>query len=85
MPLPSFVSSLAGKAQSLAQNSPLGSHLPGAQQTHAEAQEGPSANEAAAQGGYPTKGNHTFGVLQHQLRQFGQQYAYVKFVGINLR
>lgn len=75
MPVPSFLSSFADKAQSALNASPLAQHLPsGHRPTSPDAAAQPPANEAAAQGGHR---NHTLDAIQYQLRAFGQQYALV--------
>jgi hypothetical protein len=73
MPVPSFLASIADKAQSAINASPLAGHLPSsgrASSPDSSAQQ--PANEAAAQGG---QRSHTFGAIHNQLRAFGQQYA----------
>ncbi|KAL4064891.1 Eisosome component PIL1-domain-containing protein [Scleroderma yunnanense] len=69
MPVSSFFSQIADKAQSAINQTPLGAHIP-ARPTGGTAQ--PSANQAAAQGGYRS---HTLESLQHQIRNIGQQYT----------
>lgn len=70
MPVPSFLATFADKAQSAINASPLAGYtLPS---TGHDSAAQPSANEAAAQGGYKS---HTLGSLQNQIRAFGQQYA----------
>lgn len=76
MPLPGFISSIADKAQYAINQTPLAGHIPGtAAHSAAATTDGPTANQAAAQGG---KSNHTLDALHHQLRQFGQQYTCVR-------
>ena len=68
MPVSSFFSQIADKAQSAINQTPLAAHIPGASPPPDQ----PSANQAAAQGG---PRSHTFESLQHQLRNIGQQYT----------
>ncbi|KIJ68378.1 hypothetical protein HYDPIDRAFT_106570 [Hydnomerulius pinastri MD-312] len=68
MPVPSFLSSFADKAQNAINQTPLAGHLPGA----SAGGEQPSANQAAAQGGHR---NRALESLQYQLRSIGQQYT----------
>jgi hypothetical protein len=65
-----FLASLTEKAQSLAQASPLAGKIPGttAPEHSAASTEGQTSSSSGGRG-------HTFGALQHQLRQFGQQYS----------
>ncbi|KAH8835889.1 Eisosome component PIL1-domain-containing protein [Flagelloscypha sp. PMI_526] len=75
MPLPSFVNSIASKAQAAVQ-----SHLqqPGAPRPSSpDNASQPSANEAAAQGQSATPGqrSHAFGALGHQFRSLREQYG----------
>ncbi|KAF9465078.1 Eisosome component PIL1-domain-containing protein [Collybia nuda] len=72
MPVSSFLASIADKAQSAINASPLASHLPSGRSSSPDPSGQPPANDAAAQGG---RGSHTFGAIQNQLRAFGQQYA----------
>ncbi|KAF9229348.1 hypothetical protein BS17DRAFT_17896 [Gyrodon lividus] len=68
MPVPSFLSSFADKAQSAINQSPLAGHLPGT----SSANDQPSANQAAAQGGHRSLALES---LQYQIRNIGQQYT----------
>lgn len=70
----SFISQLTEKAQELAQKSPLAGKIPGTTAPGAETST-TSTNQSAAGG--RLGGSHTLGAIQHQLRQFGQQYSYV--------
>ena len=69
MPKSSFLSSIADKAQSAINSSPLAGHIPGYQPsagTDSAAQ--PSANDAQK--------SHAFESIQHQFRSIQQQYTY---------
>lgn len=76
MPVPGFLASIADKAQSAINASPLAGHLPNVgghgRPVSPDASTQPSANEAAAQGGHRS---HAFESLQYQLRSFQQQYS----------
>lgn len=67
MPVSSFLSSFADKAQSAINQTPLAGHIPGT-----SAPDQPSANQSAAQGGHRSV---TLEALQHQIRSIGQQYT----------
>lgn len=71
--MPGFLSSIADKAQSALNASPLASHIPGNRASSPDGAAQPSANEAAGGGGLSGK-SHAFEAIQHQLRAFGQQY-----------
>ena len=62
MPVPSFLSSIADKAQSAINSSPLAGHLGTA-----------PSNDTGAQG---TSKSHTLESIQHQFRSIQQQYTY---------
>ena len=72
MPVSGFLSSIADKAQSAINSSPLAGHLPGYQHSSSpdSAAAQPSGNDAVAQK------SHTFESIQHQLRSIQQQYTY---------
>ncbi|KAG5220814.1 Eisosome component PIL1-domain-containing protein [Salix suchowensis] len=76
MPVPGFLASIADKAQSAINASPLAGHLPNVgghgRPVSPDASTQPSANETAAQGGHRS---HAFESLQYQLRSFQQQYS----------
>ncbi|KAG9222852.1 hypothetical protein PLEOSDRAFT_1101731 [Pleurotus ostreatus PC15] len=76
MPVPGFLASIADKAQSAINASPLAGHLPNVgghgRPVSPDGATQPSANEAAAQGGHRS---HAFESLQYQLRSFQQQYS----------
>ncbi|CAA7266498.1 unnamed protein product [Cyclocybe aegerita] len=75
MPVPSFLTSFADKAQSAINASPLAAHLPSshhARPSSPDPASQPPANEAAAQGGAKS---HTLEALQYQFRTFQQQYS----------
>ncbi|KAF9056230.1 Eisosome component PIL1-domain-containing protein [Panaeolus papilionaceus] len=75
MPVPSFISAFADKAQSAINASPLAAHLPSSthhRPTSPDPANQPTANEAAAQGGSKS---HTLEALQHQFRSLQQQYG----------
>ena len=76
MPVPSFFSSLADKAQDAINASPLAAHLPSgvARPPSPDSASQPTANQAAAQGGAKS---HTLESLQYQFRSLQQQYSYV--------
>jgi hypothetical protein len=79
MPVPSFLSNIADKAQATLNASPLAGHLPASLHGRAGSPDPaaqPSANQAAAQGGAK---NHTLENIQHQFRSLQQQYVYVFF------
>jgi len=69
-----FLSSLADKAQSAINASPLAGHLPTSmgRSSSPDSAAQPTANEAAAQGGHKSSALDS---IQYQLRAFGQQYA----------
>ncbi|THV04882.1 hypothetical protein K435DRAFT_826688 [Dendrothele bispora CBS 962.96] len=70
MPVPGFLSSIADKATTLAQQ-----HLPSqARPTSPDSAAQPTANQAA-QGQTSSHKSHTFEAIQHQIRAFGQQYS----------
>jgi len=74
MPLPSFLSSVASKAQNAINQSPLAAHLPsglGPRPSSPDSAAQPPANEAAAQGSK----SHTFENISYQFRSFQQQYS----------
>jgi hypothetical protein len=79
MPVSDFLSSIADKAQSALNSSPLAAHIPGHQQsaspdpadTHPAATH-PSGNDTAGASGK----SHAFESIQHQLRSIQQQYTY---------
>ncbi|KIK94914.1 hypothetical protein PAXRUDRAFT_141885 [Paxillus rubicundulus Ve08.2h10] len=68
MPVPSFLSSFADKAQNAINQSSLAGHLPGS----SSASDQPSANQAAAQGAHRSFALES---LQYQIRNIGQQYT----------
>ncbi|KAF8843974.1 hypothetical protein BDN67DRAFT_1008425 [Paxillus ammoniavirescens] len=68
MPVPSFLSTFADKAQNAINQSPLAGHIPGT----SSASDQPSGNQAAAQGGHRSFALES---LQHQIRNIGQQYT----------
>lgn len=76
----SFLSSLASKAQSAYEQSPIAGQVADLQSKlqqktgSADHKEHPTANEAAAQGGYAGK-SRTLGNLTHQFRTFQMQLA----------
>lgn len=78
----SFLSSLASKAQSAYEQSPIAGQVADLQSklqqktgsAGADHKEHPTANEAAAQGGYAGK-SRTLGNLTHQFRTFQMQLA----------
>jgi hypothetical protein len=75
MPVPSFLSNIADKAQATLNASPLAGHLPASLHARAGSPDPaaqPSANQAAAQGGAK---NHTLENIQHQFRSLQQQYV----------
>ncbi|EAU93037.1 hypothetical protein CC1G_06757 [Coprinopsis cinerea okayama7 len=75
MPMPSFLSSIADKAQSAIQASPLAGHLPsslGPRPASPDDASQPPANQAAAQGGHKS---HTLEAISHQFRSLQQQYS----------
>jgi hypothetical protein len=76
MPVPSFLTSFADKAQSALNASPLAAHLPSAvaRPSSPDPSPQPTANQAAAQGGAKS---HTLESLQYQFRTLQQQYSYV--------
>ncbi|KAG2350430.1 hypothetical protein BDR05DRAFT_870332 [Suillus weaverae] len=65
MPVSSFLSAFADKAQSAINQTPLAGHIPGTTDQ-------PSANQSAAQGGHRSV---ALEALQHQIRSIGQQYT----------
>lgn len=67
MSLSGFLSTVADKAQSAINQTPLAGHIPGTGQPG-----GPSANHAAPQGGHRSFALES---LQHQIRSIGQQYT----------
>jgi len=73
MPVSDFLSSIADKAQSAINSSPLSAHIPGAQRSSSpDPATQPPANIAAAQGACKS---HTFESIQHQFRSLQQQYT----------
>lgn len=75
MPVPGFLTSIADKAQSAINASPLAGRIQALSQERPSSPDNaaqPSANEAAGQGGHMS---HTLGAIQHHLRAFGQQYS----------
>jgi len=75
MPVSGFLSSIADKAQSAINASPLAGHIPGYQRPNSpDPATQPSANEAVG------SKSHTLESLQHQFRFLQQQYSY----GLNL-
>ena len=71
MPKSSFLSSIADKAQSAMNSSPLAGHIPGYQQSsNTDPASQPSANDAAGQKSF------AFESIQHQFRSIQQQYTY---------
>jgi hypothetical protein len=64
-----FMSSMADKAQSAINASPLAGHIPGIRQ---EQTGQPSANQAAAEGGHRS---YVLDAIHHQIRALGQQYT----------
>ncbi|TFK77040.1 hypothetical protein BDN72DRAFT_866840 [Pluteus cervinus] len=79
MPVPSFLTGFADKAQSVIQATPLAGHLPGhypgPRPGSPDAALQPSANEAAAQGSQGGVKSHALEAIQYQLRTLGQQYG----------
>ncbi|KAI3622433.1 sphingolipid long chain base-responsive protein pil1 [Moniliophthora roreri] len=76
MPVPGFLSSIADKAQTALQSSPLGQHIPGhGRPTSPDTAAQPSANEAAQGGWGGQHKSHAFEAIQHQIRSLGQQYG----------
>jgi hypothetical protein len=73
MPVPGFLQSFAEKAQSAINATPIGAHIPGG--ATSPSPESPTSNQAAAQGGYNTKGHHALESLHHQFRKVQQQYT----------
>jgi hypothetical protein len=79
MPVSDFLSSIADKAQSAINSSPLAGHIPGYQHsanspdpaTHDVTHPSAPGNDAAA-----SQKSHAFGSIQHQLRSIQQQYTY---------
>ncbi|EIN13686.1 hypothetical protein PUNSTDRAFT_94932 [Punctularia strigosozonata HHB-11173 SS5] len=67
MPVSSFLSDMASRAQSAINASPLAQHLPGGQASTASGESKPGLGSSSK--------NHTLEALHHQLRQFGQQYG----------
>jgi len=76
MPVPSFLASIADKAQSAFQSAPLAGHPPAGHSSQRpsspDSAAQPSANEAAAHGGHKS---HALEAIQYQLRSLGQQYT----------
>jgi len=76
MPMPGFLSSIADKAQSAINASPLAGHIPTsshhARPSSPDPAPQPSANAAAGQGGAKS---HTLEALQYQFRTIQQQYS----------
>ena len=72
--MPSFLTSIADKAQSAINASPLAGHIPPLHGRPTPGQELDGQPQAAAQSGYRS---HALDAIQHQLRTIGQQYAYV--------
>ncbi|TFK30501.1 hypothetical protein FA15DRAFT_662467 [Coprinopsis marcescibilis] len=73
--MPSFLSSIAGKAQNAIQASPLAGHLPaglGPRPSSPDSSSQPPANQAASQSGHKS---HTFEAITHQFRSLQQQYS----------
>jgi len=71
-----FLSSIADKAQSAINASPLAGHLPTSNRPSSpDTAAQPSANHAAGQGGQSGQKSHAFESIQHTIRSFGQQYA----------
>ncbi|KAF8642355.1 hypothetical protein AX16_009624 [Volvariella volvacea WC 439] len=70
MPVHSFLASIADKAQSAISHLPAAAHRPNSPDSATQ----PTANESAgaSYGGYKS---HALESIQHQLRQFGQQYS----------
>jgi hypothetical protein len=64
MPLPSFFTSMTDKAQSALKDSPLSQHLPSS-----------ITGAAPTDSGSTQQKNLTLGQIQHQLRQFQQNYS----------
>jgi hypothetical protein len=74
MPVSDFLSSIADKAQSAINSSPLAGHIPGVQRANSpDPATQPSANNAAAQG---VSKSHALESIQHQFRSLQQQYTY---------
>ncbi|KAG6336939.1 hypothetical protein ID866_2133 [Astraeus odoratus] len=69
MPVSSFFSQIADKAQNALNQTPLAAHLPGASSGGSDQ---PSANQAAAQGGHRSLALES---LHYQIRSIGQQYT----------
>lgn len=73
MPVSGFLSSIADKAQSAINSSPLAGHIPGYQHSGSPDNTQPSVNDGAAQK------SHALESIQHQLRSIQQQYTYGLF------
>lgn len=69
MPVPSFLASIADKAQSAINHLPSTSHP---RPTSPDSAAQPPANETAAQSAHKS---HTLEAIQYQLRALGQQYS----------
>lgn len=67
MPVSGFFSSIADKAQNAISQTPLAGHIPGTSPTGDS-----SPSHTASQGGHRSL---AFESLQHQIRNFGQQYT----------
>ena len=71
MPVSDFLSSIADKAQSALNSSPLSAHISGLQNpASSDSATQPSANDAAGQK------SHAFDSIQHQFRSLQQHYTY---------
>lgn len=70
--MPGFLTSLADKAQSALNATPLAAHLPHNRPTSPDATPQPSANQAATQGGLRS---HALENISYQIRSLGQQYS----------
>ncbi|KAI9460869.1 Eisosome component PIL1-domain-containing protein [Lactarius psammicola] len=72
MPVPGFLSSFADKAQSAIKDSSLSQHLPS---SLTGAPRPPTNSPPTATDSGSTQKSHTFGQIQHQLRQLQQTYS----------
>lgn len=78
MPLSNFLSSVADKAQSAINASPLAGHLPTGHgrptSPDTAGSQGATTNQSTAVQGSSGR-SHAFGALSNQIRAFGQQYT----------
>jgi hypothetical protein len=68
MPLSSFLSSVADKAQNALKDTPIAQHIPGAPRPS------PGTSSAPTDSG-STQKSHAFEQIQHQFRQLQQNYS----------